>query len=159
MKIKIIKTLNGWSPADDESKKYHNKFKLGDIYHMDVSRFQDQRTIELNGLYWSILKIVVDNQESFISDKQLHIRIKKVLGIVEKVYNPLTFAMDEEVGSTAFDKMDNELFKKYFKDSMEFIKRYVLPGVTEYELIEAACKRMNLRAENRKWVNENYKSY
>lgn len=157
MKIKIFKTLSGWSPYDNESVIYHKKFSLDDIYHMDVSRFKDQRTIELNGLYWSILTIVVENQNYFVNKKQLHIRIKKVLGIVEKVYNPIIMQMEEEVGSTAFDKMDNETFKQYFKDAVEFIKRYVLPGVTEFELIEAACKRSVLREENRKWINDNYK--
>ena len=158
MKIKVRKTLNGWMPADEESIKYHHKFNLNDIYHIDVSRFKDQRTIELNGLYWAILNIVVENQEIYVSDKHLHKIMKKTLIIVEPLYNPVTDAMEADEASTAFENMDNDLFKAYFKDALQFIQIYVLPGVTEYELIEAACKRMPLRAENRNWVNENFKA-
>ena len=157
MKIKVRKTLTGWAPADEEGEKYHKKYKLGDIYSLDMSRFRDQRTVELNGLYWSVLRIVIVNQEEFISTKQLHFYIKKVLGIVEEIYNPKSKKMEEVVGSTSFDSMKNEEFKDYFKDSIELIKRYVIPGVTEYDLIEAACNRGPLMPDNQQWINENYR--
>ena len=159
MKIKVKKTFNGWVPADDEATKYQRKFNIGDYYHIDIARFKDQRTVELNALYWCILKIVIPNQEVYVSDVHLHKIMKKTLIIVEPIYNPVTDAMESDYASTAFENMKNEPFKKYFKDSLEFIKVYVLPGVTEYELIESACQRMTLSAENRKWVDENYKGY
>lgn len=144
---------------DEEAVKYHRKFKTGDIYNLDISRLRDQRTAELNALYWSILKIVVENQNDFVSDKQLHHYIKKVLGIVEKIYNPKTKQNEEVVGSTSFESMKNEPFKAFFKDALELIKRYILPGVTEYELIEAACQRQPLfQQDNQKWINENYRN-
>ncbi len=156
MKIKVKKTFNGWSPADDEALKYQKKFNIGDYYHIDIARFKDQRTVELNALYWCILKIVIPNQEAYVSDKHLHKIMKKTLIIVEPIYNPVTDAMESDYASTAFENMKNEPFKLYFKDSLEFIKRYVLPGVTEYELIESACQRMSLSADNREWIEKNY---
>lgn len=157
MKIKLKKTLFGWTPADEEAIKYHRKFKLGDIYKLDISRLRDQRTVELNGLYWCVLKVVIPNQEAFVSDTQLHFWIKKTLGIVEKMYNPKTGQNEEVVGSTSFESMKNEKFKLYFKDAIEIIKRYILPGVTEFELIEAACQRTTIGAENQSWIDDNYR--
>lgn len=157
MKIHLRKTISGFEPSDDNAKKYHNKFKIGDIYHLDVGHFNDQRTAELNALYWVILGICVENNDNYINTKQLHIVIKKVLGVVEVVYNPVINAMEEFVNSTSFESIkDNKIFYQYFKDSMEFIKQYILPGVTEYELIEVACKRAPL-TYNKEWINQTYK--
>ncbi|MCK4518427.1 hypothetical protein KAT92_06625, partial [Candidatus Babeliales bacterium] len=114
MEVTVTKTFGGWvpDPGDDKSKDYHKKGKIGDYYHIKIAKFQDQRNVKLNSKYWVLLKVAVENQELFINTKQLHIRIKRVLGIVEEVYNPITKAMEEEVGSTDFTSMDNSVFQR-----------------------------------------------
>lgn len=135
--ITLVKTFGGWvyDPGSDKAIDYHKKGKIGDYYHVDISKFKDQRNARLNSKYWVLLKVAVENQDIFINTEQLHIRIKKVLGIVENVYNPITLAMEEEVGSTVFEKMDNDTFNRYFNDALTFIIRYVVVGSTETELL------------------------
>lgn len=138
MEVIVTKTFGGWvpDPGDDKSKDYHKKGKIGDYYHIKIAKFQDQRNVKLNSKYWVMLKVAVENQDKFLSDKQLHIRIKRVLGIVEQVYNPITLSMEEEVGSTAFEKMSNEVFRRYFNDALTFIIRYVVVGASEDEILK-----------------------
>ena len=137
MEVSVVKKFGGWvpDPGSDKAKDYQKKGKIGDLYHIKIARFQDQRNAKLNSKYWVLLKVAVENQDIFINSQQLHIRIKKVLGIVENVYNPITLAMEEEVGSTAFEKMDNETFNRYFNDALTFIIKYVVIGASENEIL------------------------
>ncbi len=137
MDITLVKTFGGWvyDPGNDKAIDYHKKGKIGDYYHVKIAKFRDQRNVRLNSKYWVMLQVAIENQDIFINKEQLHIRIKKVLGIVEQVYNPVTMAMEEEVGSTAFEKMSNEVFNRYFNDALTFIIKYVVVGATPDEIL------------------------
>ena len=51
MKICIKKSIYGWEPFDDAAREYHKKGTLGEVYHTDVKKFRDQRSVEMNALY------------------------------------------------------------------------------------------------------------
>ncbi len=141
MKINLIKTLSGWSPSDESATKYHHKFKLGDIYHMDVTRYKDQRNAKLLAKYWVMVGVVLDNQEKYRTKDQLHIVIKRCLGVVEEIYNPITNSIDIDTGSVSFSKMDEAIFQQFYKDALTFCCRYVITGASPDE-VEARVNQL-----------------
>lgn len=134
MKIKIYKTISGWSPYDEEGQSYHRKFKLNDVYHLNVSRFKDQRNVQLNAKYWKMLSVVLENQEKYHTKEQLHILAKRVLGVLEEIYNPIMDKITFEIGSTSFEKMNEISFQKFYKDALTFFCRYVVVGASPEEI-------------------------
>lgn len=137
MKIDVTKTISGWSPIDDKSKSYHKKFKLGDIYHIDVTHYKNQRNAKLNSKYWKMLSVVVENSAEFKRDEDLHYMIKRCFRITEEVYNPVKKEIELKIGSTSFDKMSDDDFNKFYSDAVSFCCKYVITGTDEEELKQA----------------------
>jgi len=137
MKVYLKKSLNGFSPADEDSEKYHKKCKLETVYYFDVKKVKDQRNYKLLQKYWTMLGVAVENTETYRNKEDLHHDIKWALDITIVKQNMLTGEMMKEVGSVAFDKMENDEFNQYYSDSVGVVLSKVLKGVSEKELDNA----------------------
>jgi len=136
MKCKVVKTLSGWSPANEDTEKYHKKFSLGDLYHFDVKHYKDQRNQKLLEKYWVLLGVVVDNHPNYRTKEDLHTDIKWALDIVEVRKDIRTGEMYKVAGSVAMNKMTQEEFESFYSDSINVILKFILQGATEEELNE-----------------------
>ncbi len=130
MRIDVIKTLTGWSPYCEKAKDYHKKFKVGDFYHFDIKHYQDQRVKKHLEKYWVMLGLVTDNQEIYRTKEDLHHDIKWKLDITVVKQNMMTGEMMKEVGSVAFDKMNQEEFDRFYSDAINVIAKYVIKGIS-----------------------------
>lgn len=133
MKAHVKKTISGWSPADQETDKYWRSGKIGDIYHFDIRRVQDQRNWRHLQKYWVMLEEVTRNQERYRTKEELHDAIKRELGIVE-IREDMKGNKFKIVGSVSMNKMNQEEFNLFYSDAINLILRYVLIGTTEEEL-------------------------
>jgi hypothetical protein len=143
MKINITKNLSGWIPTDDDARKYHRKGKPGDIYYVEVKKYKDQRNAKLLQKYWVMLQVIVDNQENYRTKEDLHHDIKWALDITVVKQNMLTGEMIKEVGSVAFDKMENDDFNKFYSDAITLIVERVLIGTDPEELENHVMEILN----------------
>lgn len=140
MKVDVIKTFSGWSPYDDKAKAYHKKFNIGDFYHLDIQHYQDQRVKKHLEKYWVLLQMIIDNQEIYRTKEDLHHDIKWKLDITVVRQNMITGEMLKEVGSVAFDKMNQEQFDRFYSDAINVIAKYVIKGTTPEEIENQALE-------------------
>lgn len=145
MKAHIKKTLSGWVPADQETEAYWKKGKLGEIFHFEVKKLQDQRNWQHLQKYWVMLETVVENQERFRTKEELHEAIKWELGIVE-TRRTMQGQFYQVVGSVAMNKMEQEQFNRFYSDAINLIIKYILIGTTEQELNDRVLEVLSFAA-------------
>ena len=134
MKIHLKRTLSGWIPADQEAVDHHKKQENGVIFHTDIKKVKDQRNWQHLKKYWTMIGIVVENQERYPDGDSLHEAIKWELDITEWRQNLSTGEMYKVVGSIAMDKMKQPEFNRFYSKSIDVILRYVLVGTDPEEL-------------------------
>lgn len=81
-----------------------------------------------------MLSVIIENTDKYRKEEELHIIIKKCLGIIEEIYNPKTRENDIVVGSTSFLKMSEDDFRQFYQDAVTFCCRYIVTGTTEQEI-------------------------
>ena len=140
MKAKLKKTLQGWSPSDEKSIFYHKKFNIGDIYHIDIKHYHDQRIQKMLAKYWVMLQLAVDNSEKYRDKETLHHDIKWALDITIVKQNLITGEMIKQVDSVALDAMDQPTFENYYSDAKNVIAHHVITGTTPDEIESAVME-------------------
>lgn len=84
-------------------------------------------------LYWSMLRLVVDNLDTPVTTEALHEWVKLKCGV--SVAIPLrSGAVDHVPGSVAFDKMDQDQFNRFFDRAMGLIVEHLIPGLSKGRL-------------------------
>lgn len=130
-KIYLKKHLNALHPADEEATEYLKKIKPGQAISCEVKK---PRNYENHKRLFSLLKLVVENQERFKTVDQLKEAIKFELGYTETIQ---TFdgRFIVKAKSINFASMDEIKFRDFFSRSIDVILKYVLPGTDREELI------------------------
>lgn len=91
-------------------------------------------------LYWSMLRLVVDNLDTPVTTEALHEWVKLRAGV--SVAIPLRNGQVDHVpGSVAFDKMDQHEFNAFFDRAMGLIVEHLIPGLSKGAL-EAEARAM-----------------
>lgn len=113
-KILLQKTRTGLVPLDAYSAARIEGLPLGSEFSASATT---KRANKQNGLYWSILREVIDATGLWSTEEHLHNLLKMDLG-----YRSLEMKMNGEKhwvpDSTAFNEMDQEKFDTYFKKAM-----------------------------------------
>jgi len=119
--VRVTKSLNGWQPADEESREIHARQKLGAICTADFKQIRNYRFLKkymaLLGLafdYWETGDAewrgqkVAKNFDRFREDVQI------LAGYGEPVWN-VNGEMRVRSKSISFAKMDEETFGKLYQ--------------------------------------------
>jgi len=104
------KTRTGLLPADPHTAARFEDMALGAEFHATPLTKRSNRQL---GLYWSVLREVVDATERWSTPQHLHEILKMELGfraLVEKLDGEKRWVPD----SVSFDAMTPEEFKEYF---------------------------------------------
>jgi len=129
MKIHLIKTLSGFSPADSEATEALKKIKLNTVVSCEVKR---KRNYEHHKKFFSLLQLVLDNTEKYDTIDQLLVEVKLRLGYVD------TLIIDGNVcytpKSISFAKMSQDMFDKFYSKTIDIILKYFLVGTDRQEL-------------------------
>lgn len=136
MECKVIKTINGWSPANEDTTKYHRRFNVGDLYYFNIKHYQDQRNQKLLEKYWVVLQKVVDNVDRYRVKEDLHEDIKFALDLCEHRQDIRTGNMYKVPRSIAMHKMGQAEFERYYSDAINVILQFVLPKTSREELVD-----------------------
>lgn len=131
MKIFLKKHLSALHPADEEATEFLKNIKSGIVFSAEIRR---PRNYENHKRYFSLLKLVVENQEKFNNIEQLKEAIKFELGYTEMV-RKFDGTFVEKAKSINFASMNEVDFQKYFSLSVDVILKYILPGTDRKELI------------------------
>ncbi len=103
-----------------------------------------QRNAPRHRLYRVILRLVVQNTDLFVSEDSLHKTLLVGCGVVE----PIMTVAGEIImvpSSTAYDAMDEDVFKAYFDQAMNIIETNLLPGIDLDDLLKEARKQANYK--------------
>lgn len=131
MKIYLKKHLSALYPADKEAEEYLKKIKPEVVFSAEIRR---PRNYMNHRRYFSLLQLVVENQEKFKSVEHLKEAIKFELGHTELI-RKMDGEFIEMPKSISFASMDEVHFQRYFSDSIDVIIKYILPGVEREDLI------------------------
>ena len=130
-KIFLKKHLNALHPADRESDEHLKKIKSGVVFSVEIKR---PRNYENHKRYFNLLKLVIENQESFKNIEQLKEAIKFELGYTELI-RKMDGTFIEKPKSISFASMNEDSFQAYFSASIDVIIKYILPGIDRQDLI------------------------
>lgn len=129
--ILLKKTLTGLVPLDAMAQEYWDKLGLGDVVRCKVSKPRNYRFLSK---YWTLLTLILGNQDVFPDVDSLHGCVKRATGY-SRVYELKNGDTYEHVGSISFAKMTEEEFEVYYKKVMKFICEAVIPGLEEEDLV------------------------
>lgn len=147
MKTWITRTLSGWVPADDESRRVLGKFPLGTSIEADVKTRQSRSTA-WNSRYWLLLSRLHEAGVSEVNIRELdddgdpipypvssaqdiHTAIKFICGLVHKhtvTSDGQTF-LYRVPKSTSFDEMTPDEWAAYWPRVLDAVHQRVLDGV------------------------------
>lgn len=129
MKINLIKTLTGFSPADDEATEAVKKIKLDTVVSCEVKR---QRNYQHHKLYFALLNLVIGNHEKYDNTDDLLFEIKLRLGYCTRII--IDGNVQYKPKSISFKSMDQDTFNKFYSKSLDVILKHFLTGNTEQEI-------------------------
>ena len=99
------------------------------------------RNLQRHKFYWVLLNIVVENwpeEQSRLSADSLHQVIKIETGHVNVInFNGETIVLPKSI---SFNKMDEEEFKVFLRDTVRFLCENVIPGLNKNDLLDSALK-------------------
>jgi hypothetical protein len=105
-----------------------------------------QRSAPRHRLYRVVLRLVVKNTDLFVSEDSLHKTLLLGCGVVE----PIMTTAGEIImipSSTAFDAMNEDVFKAYFDQAMHIIETNIIPGIDLSLLLKEARAEANWKEE------------
>jgi len=107
-------------------------------------RVTQLRSVPHNNLYWSVLRVVLDNTDAYVRAEDLHEALLKACNITE-IKIDLDGTINIVAGSAAFDKMTKPDYELYFEQALRIICTLMMPGTEPDELVETAKARCGMR--------------
>ncbi len=118
------RTLEGFSPADNEAGEWHHKTKLGALVELKGNR---PRNPQHHRKFFALMNIVVDNSDDFDTVEQFRFVLMATLQrgkwIEVKNASRAMFIPD----SISFKSMKQEEFDKFYNDASNAILKHFLP--------------------------------
>jgi hypothetical protein len=105
-----------------------------------------QRSAPRHRLYRVVLRLVVKNTDLFVSEDSLHKTLLLGCGVVEPIMT-VSGEINMIPSSTAYDAMDEDVFKAYFDKAMSIIETNIIPGVDLSLLLKEARAEANWKEE------------
>lgn len=131
MKIFLKKHMNSLFPADEEATEFLKGVKSGVVFSAEIRR---PRNYENHKRYFSLLNLVVENQENFKNVEQLKEAIKFELRHTEMM-RKMDGTFIEVAKSINFASMNEHDFQIFFSKSIDVVIQHILPGIDKEDLI------------------------
>jgi hypothetical protein len=131
MKIYLIKDAGVLKPADEQAEEALKKLKSGIAISCEIKR---PRNYENHKRFFSLLQLVVDNQDKFKTVEELKEALKFELGWVE-TFRDMKGNYFQRPKSISFASMPENEFREFFDGSIDVILKYILPGTDREDLI------------------------
>jgi Protein of unknown function (DUF1367) len=141
MKVYLTKTMIGLIPADERSREWFNKLKLGESVHADFKKIRNYRFLRK---YFALLNLAYDswepgevNSKYGVPEKSFD-RFRADLTILSGYYES-TIRLDGSVRiepkSISFAKMSEEEFEKLYSATITVLIKHVYgPNMNESEI-------------------------
>ena len=118
------KTLDGMSPADEESQEWFSKTKSGALVEMKCLR---KRNLNHHRKFFQLLKVVTEHTEDFSTIEQVRFALMAIMQRgtwveVKRATNPL-FIPD----SISFSNMSQHDFEVFYDDAINCMIKYIVP--------------------------------
>lgn len=147
MKVSLVRTLGGWSPADDEALRVSRRWGAGESVVVDLKKSRLHKSLKR---YWKLCDIVLSNSEQFKTKEQVHEFLKRRSGHVITIVSKSTGEVFEIADSIDYDAIEDEAeFQEIWRRVVDVVCLDILPGVTEAELELELLKCMGLAGGGR----------
>lgn len=137
---RITKTLNGWAPADDYSREYHRKAKMGVEYNAEIVK---PRTPKNLARWWVLCNLIWENSGKFKSPEQVHQYLKILAGHSTVIVSESTGEIYHVADSIDFATLHEDEFLEVFKRTVAAVCEHIMPTVKSYELRQEIDKLMS----------------
>lgn len=136
-KIRMEKTLEGLIPADAEGAIALGKIALGDVVQVDVVQ---PRQSNFHRKFFSLLRLVLDNQEKYQSEDELLDALKIGVGHCDTIErNGVKYRIPKSI---SYDALSNEEFAAFYDRAVHWVCTSVIPGMDERGLDEEVRNKL-----------------
>lgn len=142
MKILCVVTENGLVPKYESDREEFKALKRNTDVLVECGQ---KRNYEFHKKFFALLKLTYENFPEWLEDslnvhsvEDLRTRLKVDLGIYEvSHYGNQSVIIPKSI---AFDRMDETEFEKFYKNSVNYILKNYLKGVTNEQIEEEIWK-------------------
>lgn len=130
-------------PYANYDREMFDELPVNKVLRVNIAQ---QRSAPRHRLYRVVLRLVVKNTDLFVSEDGLHKTLLLGCGVVE----PIMTTTGEIImipSSTAYDAMNEDVFKAYFDQAMHIIETNIIPGVDLSLLLKEARTEANWKEE------------
>jgi hypothetical protein len=138
-KVRVTKTLSGWSPCDDYSRDHWRKSKMGIEYRAEIVKPRASRTLKM---WWILCNLIYENSDKFKSPDQVHQYLKILAGHTTVIVSESTGEIYHLADSIDFATLDEDAFLDVFKRTVAAVCEHIMPTVKSYELRQEIDKLM-----------------
>jgi hypothetical protein len=139
----LKRTLGGFAPADDAAIAAMRKFRVGEVYRVDIVRPRNYKSLQR---WWVLCQMIADNSEIFHSKDQvsdfLKIRCGHAITVVAQSSGECFMVAD----SIDYDALSEEEFQELWKKAIDVVIADILPAITRVEIDTEIQKIMGTAA-------------
>lgn len=122
----LTRTLQGFTPSDEEALTALRRIKVGDTVKCDISR---PRNGSMHRAYWAMCSLVAMNHEQLSTSEQVHTVLKLLTDCVDIVAMRSTGEVLKVPKSISFGSMSQDEFDVFFSRAKDAVVEHLLPGV------------------------------
>lgn len=144
MKANLVRTLAGWSPADDEAVRISRRWSVGETTTVDLKKSRNYKSLKR---YWKLCEVVFNNSQQFKSKEQVHQFLKIKAGHATQIVAKSTGEVFYLADSIDYDTIDDEVqFQEIWRRVVDVVCEDILPGISRDELEYEVLKLCGLAA-------------
>lgn len=136
--IIMVKKLGALRPCDEKGEEVLSSIPNGTVVKAQITR---PRNIRFHRLFFSLLKLVAENNPNFNSTDDVLDYLKMKLRLFTVVQFP-DGSTHTRLGSISFAKMDETEFHAFAKRCIDVLADYWLPGVTSEDVHREFLERI-----------------
>lgn len=125
------RTEGGLAPSSERAERALKRLEIGEECVVDL---RIPRNLKHTRKFFSLLRIVQDNSEDFASVEAVLLAICAALGRGEWVTIPKATRPLFVRESIAFESMDQDEFDRFYRDAVQVVLSYFLPGLDADQL-------------------------
>jgi hypothetical protein len=135
--IVMVKKLGALRPCDEQGEEALRLVRDGEV----KVKITQPRNIRFHRLFFSLLKLVAENNPNFHSTDDVLDYLKMKLRLFTVVQFP-DGSTHTRLGSISFAKMDETEFHAFAKRCIDVLSDYWLPGVTSEDVHREFLERI-----------------
>lgn len=144
MKANLVRTLAGWSPADDEAIRISRRWSVGETTTVDLKKSRNYKSLKR---YWKLCEVVFNNSQQFKSKEQVHQFLKIKSGHATQIVAKSSGEVFLLADSIDYDTIEDEVeFQEIWRRVVDVVCEDILPGISRDELEYEVLKLCGLAA-------------